>query len=483
MLSLLLLLSVAAPRFVGGQIAQTNAACTSEYTWMGNSNGTSPCLLVAQLDAQCNGGSWTIVPLNNSHYNPPVDQYASYCTCSWASYNLISACTACQGFQDQIAFWDYYIAGCSGKTTDNTYWPPSISLPTQLRIPYWASTDPTLWTNKKFNSADAKTIYQASHPDLSAPTSQSSSSSSSSPTGAIIGGVIGGLVAIIVFIVLFVCIIRRHRGAMQNAARPDDRLAHMRKISDATVTSGNGTTLADSLSLRPLVPPSSSSNVQRSTSISSLPFFNSLIGRESRAAMGHIPIPQDPGLPPLEEVITPYTLPQMNDTPEKKHTDGEWPVFDQPSAPPQNTIRMTVIPSQTPPPKANRYNPPAYSESDTTTPLTPTMSRHHNQDSMDSTLSTPVASEASNSTVRRALHTPANSTSSSGHMPGIPNPVRASTSTFQTMQTSASTRRTSVGQVSMARGFARTLFTPRSRDTMDHAEERTEESFSPSEIA
>lgn len=332
----------------------------------------------------------------------------------------------------------------------------------------------TTWTNQKFNAADAKTIYEASHPDLPTATSQPSPSTSS-PTGAIVGGVIGGLFIIGCFVTLSFCILRRR--AKGNIAHPDDRLAHMRKISDTTVTSGNAT-LADS-SLRQMDQTPSISNVQRSTSISSLPFFSSL-GRDSRAAvMGHTPAFQDPGLPPLEEVITPYTLPPTNDTPEKKHTDGEWPVFDQPNAPPQNAVRMAVTPSPTPPRKTgtNRFNPPAYSESDTAT-LSP-MSRHQNQDSIDSTLSTPMATEASD-TVRR-IHTPGNSGSSIGHM-GILNPIRASTST---LQTSVSTRRTSVGQVSMARGgFVRTLFTTRSQDTMNnHADERSEESFSPSEIA
>lgn len=56
MFSLVFLLSVVVPRFVNGQIAQTDATCTSEYSWMGNSRGSSPCLVVAELDAQCNYG-------------------------------------------------------------------------------------------------------------------------------------------------------------------------------------------------------------------------------------------------------------------------------------------------------------------------------------------------------------------------------------------------------------------------------------------
>ena len=334
----------------------------------------------------------------------------------------------------------------------------------------------TTWTNQRFNPSDAKQISDASHPDL--PTTTSQSSSASKPTGAIVGGIIGGLAVILSFIALSLYIIRRHRRPLQDTTHSDERLAHMRKISDATVVSGN-MTLADSSSVRPIVQTPSISNMQRSASISSLPFFNSLIGRDSRTAMRQTPAPQDPGVPPIEEVITPYTLPPMNDVPEKKHSDGEWPVFDQPGAPPHNTVRMAVLPS-TPQRKTGtiRYNPPAYSESDTTTPLSPTMSRHQGQDSIDSTLSTPLASEASDSTARRVVHTPANSGSSSSHM-GISNPVRASTSTFHTLQTSISTRRTSVGAVSMPRAYGRSLFTSRSRDTMT----QTEESFSPSEIA
>jgi hypothetical protein len=321
----------------------------------------------------------------------------------------------------------------------------------------------TTWPNQKFSPAEAKKIYQASHPDL--PTS--TSSSKPTPIGPIIGGVIGGVVFIALCIVFVVFLLRRHRRAMQNLVHPHDTSAHSRKVSDTTVTSGN-MTLFDSSFPGPSVQIPSSANVQRSTSISSLPFFSTLIGRDSRATLGHTPVSQDPGFPPIEEVITPYTLPPTNDTPEKKHSDGEWPVFDQPSAPPQNAIRMSVTPSQTPHRKGGttRYNPPAYTESEA---HTPTISRHQHQDSIDSGSSTPVGTET-DSIGRRGVHTPAHSGSSMAQM-GMSTPVRASTSTFHTLQTSISTRRTSGGG-SMSRAHGRSIFTGRSR-----------ESFSPSEIA
>lgn len=472
MFSLLFLFSAVAPHFVNAQLVQSNATCLLDYSWMGNSKNASPCMVAAALDAQCNGGHWDIIALNGSNrYTNPAGLLATLCTCSWASYNLISACTACQGYQSSMAVWGDYISGCAGNTTNNTYWPPAIPIPTDVRIPYWASTNPTTWTGQIFSLSDAKTIYLASHPDLPATTATSQDTPESMPVGAIVGGVIGGLVVICLFIAIFICLIRKNRKAMNGAANPDERMAHMRKISDTTVTSNN-TTFADSSSTRPMLR-TPSTNMQRSTSISSLPFFSSLLGRDSRAAGAQTPGPQQPNIPPLSEFITPFTLPPTNDVPEKKITDGEWPAFDQPSAPPQNTVQMAVFPSQTPPRKTGtiRYNPPTYSESITT----PTVSRHQPQDSTDSSLSTPLATEASDGTARRAFHTPANSGSSMGHM-GVSNP-RASTSTFQTMQTSLSTTRTSVGQVSMARGYGRSLFRPRSRETM------TEESFSPSEIA
>jgi hypothetical protein len=98
MFSLLLLVGVAGPRFVNGQIAQTSATCTSDYSWMGNSKGSSPCLVAAQLDAQCNGGceflnfilnretnqasiAWDISAINGSdRYTNPKDGTASLCT-------------------------------------------------------------------------------------------------------------------------------------------------------------------------------------------------------------------------------------------------------------------------------------------------------------------------------------------------------------------------------------------------------------------
>jgi len=56
MFSLFLLITVLGLHFVHGQIAQTNATCTSDYAWMGNSKNTSPCMVAAQLNSQCNDG-------------------------------------------------------------------------------------------------------------------------------------------------------------------------------------------------------------------------------------------------------------------------------------------------------------------------------------------------------------------------------------------------------------------------------------------
>ena len=123
--------------------AQTSAICSSDFTWAENSKQASPCQQAASVDALCNNGSesrflinlypkfmfradWLIGALNSTvQYTNPSGPVASVCTwyvtliverkyflneigSSWASYNLISACIACQGFPEQTpAYVDF----------------------------------------------------------------------------------------------------------------------------------------------------------------------------------------------------------------------------------------------------------------------------------------------------------------------------------------------------------------------------------------
>ena len=265
-------------------------------------------------------------------------------------------------------------------------------------------------------------------------------------------------------------ITRRHRQRLASGgvlANGDSRLEHLRKISDTTVDSGLGSLTSGTR----LIQRSASGITQMHnnyTSSSSLPFFQS----PQRTIAS--PVQQESQSPPRpEDVITPYTLPPTNESPDKKQSNGEWPVFDAPNAPPQNSVRMEVFPSQTPPRRA-RYNPPAYSESDPASP----MSRHHGQGSIDSNLSTlDTSSQGSTMHNMRPTHTPANSGSSIGHM-AFYSPLRTSRGT---MHTSVSTRRTSIGAFSSQQGHGRSLGTRRSGSR--ELRRQTQDSISPSDIA
>ena len=328
----------------------------------------------------------------------------------------------------------------------------------------------TKWTNQKFNSAEAKnwTSYADLNPS-SASASPSSSPQPTPPVGAIVGAVIGGLVVIVGFIMIVIWITRRHHQQLASGgvvANGDSRLEHIRKISDTTVNSGLGSLTSGTL----LVQRSGSGVAQMHnnyTSSSSLPFFQSPQRTFTSPARRESRSPPRP-----EEVITPYMLPPTNESPDKKQSNGEWPMFDPPNAPPQNSVRMEVFPSQTPTRRA-RYNPPAYSESDPASPV----SRHHGQESIDSNFSTPDTSSQGSTMHIRPTHTPANSGSSLGHMP-ISSPLRTS---MGTVYTSLSTRHTSIGGFSSQQGHGHSLGTRRSASR--ELRRQTQDSISPSDIA
>ncbi len=278
----------------------------------------------------------------------------------------------------------------------------------------------------------------------------------------------------VAFAMIVIWITRRHHQRLVSGhvlANGDSRLAHLRKISDTTVDSGLGSLTSGT----PLVQPSTSGGTRmnpNNSSASSLPFFQSL----GRAIVP--PARQESLSPPRpEEVITPYMLPPTNDSPDKKQSNGEWPVFDPPNAPPQNSVRMEVFPSQTPPRRA-RYNPPAYSEADPTSPTSPT-SRHHPQESFDGNLSTPDSSSQGSTIQIRPTHTLANSGSNSsmGYM-ATSSPLRAS---MGTIHTSISTVRTSIGAFSSQQGHGRSLASRRSGSR--ELRRQTQDSISPSDIA
>ncbi|TFK38724.1 hypothetical protein BDQ12DRAFT_651034 [Crucibulum laeve] len=376
---------------------QTSAVCDSTFSWTYNSKGQTPCLLAAEVLGSCAGGNWIVPALNSTNkYDNPNSTTANLCSCSWAAYNLLSACSACQNFSQAIQNWSFYIQDCNGKTT-NSYFPSSIRLPDDTLIPFWAATNPTQWQDQHFDVNAAKQIADEQKPDLSN-TSISPSDKSSKPIGAIVGGVVGGIavLALAVGITLWM-MCRRRKAARQNGGPVViERPSHRRSVSDlsskAGVHLGLGHGYAHLL-------PSSSSFVTSPTptslmrthnpSVHSLSYFGSAGSMYTSAS----PPPRTMTSPSptmehvnRENVITPFSIPAMppvhTSSSSRKGMDGTHPIYDSPTAPPVVRPDAQIADAS---PSRTRVNPPAYTPSvtDNTSSHRPRRSPHTKQGSAD----------------------------------------------------------------------------------------------------
>ncbi|KAF9463135.1 hypothetical protein BDZ94DRAFT_639058 [Collybia nuda] len=203
--------------------SRTNASCSSDFNWARSSVGTSPCLIAAEVLGACNGGKWNLPSLlDDVDYAPPNVTTANPCFCSWSAYNLLSACSACQGHEEHINDWTVYQLSCSLLGLSNTYFPKNISSP--ILIPYWATLDPIKWPNHRFNITSARLLSSQKLNDTIPrnPNWQSSMASPSAPpTSGLIGGVIGllGGLAGIIFaadLVLYMIYRERRRRLVDN---------------------------------------------------------------------------------------------------------------------------------------------------------------------------------------------------------------------------------------------------------------------------
>ncbi|KAJ1311387.1 hypothetical protein OPQ81_009879 [Rhizoctonia solani] len=208
----------------------SNVTCTSQL-WSLNSVGWTPCLVSAHLSAQCTtDNSWGVPAVGTQGpYAPPNGTYANNCRCNSVQWNLLSACSMCQGGSANT--WQRWTVNCSSTVTTT----PSeggypLPIPSGVLVPNWAYYDFTV--SGVFNaviasqqtgpesSAVAATPTGSSASTTGAPrtttttaatstsvTSGGDSKSGGSNTGAIVGGVVGGvlgiaLIAVIAFIVL-----------------------------------------------------------------------------------------------------------------------------------------------------------------------------------------------------------------------------------------------------------------------------------------
>ncbi|KAI1797095.1 hypothetical protein LXA43DRAFT_502168 [Ganoderma leucocontextum] len=229
----------------------TDATCLSEYAWMTNSLGQSPCWVTAWLYVPCwgSGESSHVNKLTvGSPYTGPWKAQGPQCECNTVIYSTLAACGICQigdvtGVQ-AIEKWPMYSTNCS--TTYNETYPWGILGGTA--VPEWAFLD--VISNGTFNLDAAKALALQNLPDITSgssatPTSSTLSSTSGAPAsskstsgetgthsqdisptatqtspsveqsssnfGAIVGGSIGGVVGLLLVGALVLYIILRHR--------------------------------------------------------------------------------------------------------------------------------------------------------------------------------------------------------------------------------------------------------------------------------
>ncbi|KAG2049108.1 hypothetical protein BDR06DRAFT_961823 [Suillus hirtellus] len=202
----------------------SSATCMSGYSWMDDSQGNSPCLTVAYVEGACTGNIYDQPVLQSGDmYSLPNSSNANACYCSWSSYNLMMACTLCQGVStSSVSEWPAWTSGCTtNESWTQEYFPSGYVLAGDASIPYWATTNPATWTYETFNILGANSTYQKNSSSITpsasslssgsgSSSSSSSSSSKSTDVGAIVGGTIGGAAALSFLVIATYLLYRRH---------------------------------------------------------------------------------------------------------------------------------------------------------------------------------------------------------------------------------------------------------------------------------
>ncbi|KIO27835.1 hypothetical protein M407DRAFT_232003 [Tulasnella calospora MUT 4182] len=206
---------------------------------MNNALGQSPCLVAAYLAGVCNNGSWMILALDGADtYGAPSGELATPCECNTVFYNLIEACSGCQG--GSINLWQYWIQSCPQTYIGKTFPYP---IPAGTQVPTWADIDPSAagyWspvmasdyavgpsasiTPGSTSPSPTSTLRPTTVyiPVTQAPIPSGTSGPTSTPVGAIAGGVVGGVVLLIAigFGIWFSCFReQRQPQQMQNDMR------------------------------------------------------------------------------------------------------------------------------------------------------------------------------------------------------------------------------------------------------------------------
>ncbi|KAI9447111.1 hypothetical protein BJY52DRAFT_375071 [Lactarius psammicola] len=220
-------------------VAQISApSCTeSSWQWSFNSIGQNSCTVAAYLLGTCSGGVLNLSPIRNSTFSysgPTEEQAANLCLCNTVTFNLLSACSVCQG--GQLRTWSSYSSNCTRPIAPSTFPNP---VPPDTRVPQWTLQDVTrvnLWNaTTAFIIGDTPEILPGELIDTSAsssvsptPSASSSAPASTSPvstssgsgsnTGAIAGGAAGGVIVAAAIAGLVFIFWRRRRSAQAPAS-------------------------------------------------------------------------------------------------------------------------------------------------------------------------------------------------------------------------------------------------------------------------
>ncbi|KAI0073459.1 hypothetical protein K474DRAFT_1692658 [Panus rudis PR-1116 ss-1] len=243
------LLVVALAAVQGVRAQGTNATCSSEFRWMSNSRGQSPCLVAAYLNTPY---AFVFALPPGFHYRTPIPETATACQCSSVFFNVLQACALCQNGSsvpyvsvlvlvkplrdsNKLGYrWSTWNTNCTDAIYVQVY-PHDIPIGTS--VPAWAYLDDTMSDN--FNVTAAKALSESKPPDSSAlpsPTSNTSSATSSStPTvapvagsssgkktnvGAIVGGVIAGVVVLALIAGAAFWFIRKRKAGAREGVTP-----------------------------------------------------------------------------------------------------------------------------------------------------------------------------------------------------------------------------------------------------------------------
>ncbi|KAG1788467.1 uncharacterized protein HD556DRAFT_1403659 [Suillus plorans] len=89
-------------------------------SWSENMKNQTPCEVFQTVNKRCSCIYPIISPDSSEQAFIPSGLNVTACTCSWASYNLFSACMFCTSSSPSLVSWDEWITNCPTNITSTT---------------------------------------------------------------------------------------------------------------------------------------------------------------------------------------------------------------------------------------------------------------------------------------------------------------------------------------------------------------------------